>query len=558
MAFAIVAECPLGIYRGRVGEGQLDLFPSTARLHAALLAAAGSGPRAVATQGGVLGPCEADRAALVWLERNPPDGIALPRLAPDKRADARSYRDLGLLDPKRAGIRRVAKDDAAAVALDGRIMWVWEQPPPEAELNALEDLCPDVAYIGQSDTPVRVWTQLSDQIAVTHHRNRNAGIAPGRGSDLDIAAPRAGRTEALTEAFVHRWAGKPPSLARDRVTSNESEAPPPVVTTGLGSDRYVLDSIPAKVPWPYCWIVPFTLRDELRDEPGAVISQQDKVAWSVAMHRALVATFDGDAPNLLTGAYDKPIDASASRVVRPANRLALQIVDDSPLLEVTAQFGPSVNDLSGVIARQAFVIAVPDGTDQYDLEAITRAVNAVTRVWLNQPNANRRTIDIVRPPDGRPARFIDASAFWKPPTDGLTRVWSVSPAAVETRRQGARWSLADAVTLSIGLVWRDELTDPQWWGLSGEERYRYLVKRVLDRGVEIVQARPLNQTHADRYVHKVPKDLMPLPYTGLVALGDLEPELTAFVALGQSRHLGGGLLVPCDVPSSVIDSWRLQ
>jgi len=49
---------------------------------------------------------------------------------------------------------------------------------------------------------------------------------------------------------------------------------------------------------------------------------------------------------------------------------------------------------------------------------------------------------------------------------------------------------------------------------------------------------------------------MPLPYTATVTLGSLEPAGTAFVAIGQSRHLGGGLLVPCDVTPDVLESWR--
>jgi len=37
------------------------------------------------------------------------------------------------------------------------------------------------------------------------------------------------------------------------------------------------------------------------------------------------------------------------------------------------------------------------------------------------------------------------------------------------------------------------------------------------------------------------------PYRAEVMLGDLAGDRT-MVAVGQSRHLGGGLLVPCDLP----------
>ena len=46
---------------------------------------------------------------------------------------------------------------------------------------------------------------------------------------------------------------------------------------------------------------------------------------------------------------------------------------------------------------------------------------------------------------------------------------------------------------------------------------------------------------------------MPQCWTGLVDLGTLAPP-TAVVAVGQSRHLGGGLLEPVDVPDALYDT----
>ncbi|MDR1768295.1 MAG: hypothetical protein LBR32_07705, partial [Propionibacteriaceae bacterium] len=64
MSFAIVAEFPLGLYRGRVGEGQLDHVPSLSRLHSALTSAAGGGLRAEEDSNGLLQPRGIDGAAL--------------------------------------------------------------------------------------------------------------------------------------------------------------------------------------------------------------------------------------------------------------------------------------------------------------------------------------------------------------------------------------------------------------------------------------------------------------------------------------------------------------
>ena len=49
------------------------------------------------------------------------------------------------------------------------------------------------------------------------------------------------------------------------------------------------------------------------------------------------------------------------------------------------------------------------------------------------------------------------------------------------------------------------------------------------------------------YAHKMPKGVTAQPYTALVSVGDLLGD-TGLAAVGQSRHLGGGLLVPADLP----------
>ena len=80
MPFAIVADLPLGTYHGAGQDGQPEPVPSVARLHAALLCAAGFGPRAVSTGPDSLDVREEDQAALRWLEENPPDSVAIPAL----------------------------------------------------------------------------------------------------------------------------------------------------------------------------------------------------------------------------------------------------------------------------------------------------------------------------------------------------------------------------------------------------------------------------------------------------------------------------------------------
>lgn len=520
MSFAIVAEFPQGLYYGHIGEGQIDLLPSIDRVHSALLAAAGQGLRAVEGADGTLGPNPDDLAALEWLEENPPDGLALPSRSTN-RSNARAYRDLGLLKPKLAGTRKVPKRDHRSVALAGSLVWVWESDPPPRVRDALDELCPDVAYLGQSDSPVRLRTESASAREVTHRRDPNGRISTSRPTDIDVLAPRPGRARALVDAHLRRLGAIAPTPTADRVKSDESDLRDAVITAATGRERYVPElAVRPTIPWDRCWIIPFD---------GELARSDERVPFSVAMHRTLVAKHGVDAPPLLTGSY-------LPGVRKPANRLAIQVVDNHPAMA------------HGFGTGQAFVVAVPTGADPGDVRAIADAL-ASARYVRALGRELRLRIDAID-------EYWDAGSFWRPPGEGLARVWQVLPAAVETRSQGLAWSLSDAATLSVALVWRDELLAPEDIAMRGDARYRILVERARRRGVEVLSARPVSRSTVDRYVHRLPDGLMPLPYQAQVLLGDLEPIGASFVAIGQSRHLGGGALVPIDVSPELVEAWR--
>src|SRR5258707_14355209 len=96
MPFAIVADLPLGTYHGAGRDGQPEPVPSVARLHAALLCAAGVGPRAVSTGPDSLDVREGDQAALRWLGDNPPGSVALPAVQINSAAPV-AYRRSGTI-----------------------------------------------------------------------------------------------------------------------------------------------------------------------------------------------------------------------------------------------------------------------------------------------------------------------------------------------------------------------------------------------------------------------------------------------------------------------------
>ncbi len=86
---------------------------------------------------------------------------------------------------------------------------------------------------------------------------------------------------------------------------------------------------------------------------------------------------------------------------------------------------------------------------------------------------------------------------------------------------------------------------PHLPAVAGRDRHRRLVDGVNAAGAAVVQIRPLRVTDTDRYVHRTNESTVVRPYTALLSLGDLGGD-RSLQAIGQSRHLGGGLLTPQD------------
>ena len=148
----------------------------------------------------------------------------------------------------------------------------------------------------------------------------------------------------------------------------------------------------------------------------------------------------------------------------------------------------------------------------------------------------------LRPPD----EVFDARMFWRPPAPGTKRLWSPTPVAVpEVTRQRGEWSFEDAILLSLGFVWREALQPAP----RGTQGYRLLVAHARDYGAGVMWHHRVAKNPGS-YVHKMPESVVAQPYTALMDTGGLMTD-TEVVAVGQSRHLGGGLLVPADIPSEL-------
>ncbi len=500
MSFAIVAELPLGVYYGGVGDGEVDALPSPARLHAALLCAAAQGPRAL-PDGELLAPCEEDTEALRWLEQHPPDGVRLPTHTVNT-SPAVAYRRLGLLEKSR---ERIIGKSSVSVAVDGPYAWTWGSEPECAVRTALSKLCADVSHLGQAQTPVRLTV---GDVEPSHRLDPDADLYSGAGVDVDVSV--AGRTDALVGEYVQANATVP-RVSADGVRSKEDEQRRPVVRTALAPARYVAP-IPAPTADPWARVLLLPLHS---GKPRGW--ERQRVRWAVALHRALISLIGDGAPAVLTGAY-------ATGVPRPANRVAIQPIDSSlPIAEWTARAG--------------FAILLPRDADAAELRALASAVQGLRLV--RGPRGDTIATD------HRHSTVRSTADFWQPPAAGYRRHWETTPAAVpETRAlRSGPWSLADAVRLSVGLVWRDELAGRG----RGDAWYRQVAEAAAGRGVRVDTARRVTDTDLGRFVHKVASGSVVQPYQAKLTLGDLAGDRT-LIAVGQSRHLGGGLLVPCDQP----------
>ena len=501
-AFAVIADLPLGAYRARTPGGQLDPMPSPTRLHAALLCAAATGPRA-RLDGTALHANEADLRALSWLEQHPPDGVALPRRC-ELRTSSYGYRREGTLvkeGPSRGGPKDkvVRRSMIGLVAVDGPFAWTWQEPPPPEVRASFDALCRDVAHLGNAETPVRMRVGEAEP---THRRAPGADLF-GTAEGLDVDVPVHGRTDALISA--HTVARKPATAAADRYSTSEAPRSADFVESAREVARYVPVNPLAEPegPWSTVLLAAFGApHDTLRDE--------DHVGWATAVHRGLIALVGNDAPAVLTGTYLR-----GTR--QPANRVAVQL------------FAADAAQAAG-LQHDGTVLGVllPTGAPGADQATVTQAFARLRRVTWGKA---------VRSLTPLPAR--SARTFWP---SGQSGVFEVRPAAVaDTRPIGRDWRIADAVALSLGFVLRDR-AELRGTG-HGDARHRDTARLVTEAGLVVHAVERVMDGDLSRYVHRIHESRVVQPYRARLSLGGLLDDRT-LVCLGQSRHLGGGLLVP--------------
>lgn len=505
----IVAHLPLGVYHGHAASGGADPFPSPLRLFSALVNAAFQGASADAADG-----CSASALeALAWLEENPPDGLMLPSTEPvGVTSGGRvAYRAVGTLEKMKAKVASKPVSDGIAVA--GPIGWSWDDMPNEVK-EALASLCEDVPCLGEMDSPA-----VLEVTGVEANWRLDPSATAFTGGGLRVPVPQPGRLALLRELYDASYPEKRPRERDDRFGAGSDAVrtfPTSSAASVTASYFAVTDREDALAATPWRDVLVMHV-----DEPLEVVVPEQRLGWCVAFHRALVARIGDGAPMVVTGRY--PAGSSV-----PANRLSIQYVPRSVLALSEA------GDTGG--ASGAFLLMLPRGIGAQDTTTIMTALAGMTRLRSRWGEMRLRVHDEV----------LSAHRFWRVPEADVVRTWVPTPAAVpEVTRQRGSWTFQDAILLSLGFVWRDSV-GPVPKGSAG---YRMLVDWARSKGAHVLTYRRLTR-NASAYAHRLPGGMVAQPYNAQLALGGLlgEQEL---VSIGQSRHLGGGLLVPLDVPSDL-------
>ncbi|MDO5065998.1 MAG: type I-U CRISPR-associated protein Csb2 [Propionibacteriaceae bacterium] len=501
----ILARFPLGVFRGHNPDGSIAPFPDTARLFSALLNAAGQGDSAVPS-GTDTTPSSEALTALRWLENNPPDALHLPPLRrPDR--DTEAYRDEGTLNQQ----GKVAKTlrHVSGTALGGPVAWLWADGIPDEIASTLDLLAADVSCLGEADSPVVLEVGEAEP---THHLDQKA--TPFSRGGTRVRSVTTGRLDALETAYRESRRMPRSESVKEK---GEKSALHPIPNDGVTTLLY---RVPAPetgldefAPWPQVAILPV--------RHGTPVTERTAVKWCVTLRSALLSHLGDEAPPVITGRY--PDD-----VAKPANRVALQYL-------------PAGHASHHGIEEPAFLVMLPRGIDPVDEEAL-----------LNRLKGIRSLRNDLGTQSLGPYTLVPGATFWPRNPNPTPTLWKpLTPLIPEVRAGDRRcglspWSPYDTLNLSLGLLMRDLLGEHIPRDPTAEDpkaTWRHLADTVQGLDFTVQDLYQLKDSKASDFVHKAPAGMVIQPYRALLELApSLSP--TAIMAVGQSRHLGGGLLVP--------------
>ena len=557
MAFAISAYFPLGFYQGSDSGGRPESYPSPNRLYSALVSTAylTFGFEKNEVDCGLTDAQIHD--ALAWFEGNPPQKILFPRCI-KAESKAIAYRNKGNVQNEKKPKDKVSPSAAyIATAYEQHpesgvlLTWIWHENPASAVSKTLDLLCAEVPYLGEACSAVRlethenydlpngvekqVWTLSSDSPLVAIRKG-------GR----NISYPKERRLDDLKQAFA---AANPQPKGKKKLSVKGKEEEQnflneykPLQTEGKA--RYLSSAVQdtgknaLKAPWTTAFYLEI-------DQVGNGRAGNDKVewkpeefefvGWAVALHRFLVKQWGADPSLALVGRY-------ASGMRRPANNVSIQIFDsgfkgtyDWQLRKEIAEKGPG------------FLILLPYDMAKADIQKLHDVcVYAKGKTLYYSPN--KPTLRLGN------TTVIDAEHLWKPVAEGACRYWTIRPMAIaETRpipdaKQHRKWGVYEALCLALGHVWRSQY--PQSSEGNREERYWNIVDKVKAKTshFRIYSSHAVHRVNMTDYAHHADASNVLHGMNALIAISDAADSLDcAAMAIGQSRHLGGGFLVPVDL-----------
>ncbi len=571
MAFAISAYFLLGFYQGSDSGGRPEKYPSPSRLYSALVSTAyvSFGFEKPDVDYGLTD--EQIHAALNWLEGNPPQDILFPH-AIKANSNAIAYRNKGNVQNRKKP--KDKKSPAAAyiaTAYEQRpesgmvLTWVWHESPSSEIVHTLSLLCNEVPYLGEACSIVELHVHedyvfpadSQDHVRALSTYSALTSISK-RGWAFPF--PKKGRLEDLKQAFaaanpVPKGKKKVPAVSDKEAEQNFLNEYLPLQTEGQA--RYLSPSAQKENALKAPWTMAFYLEiDEVINKGSANQASNDKiewkpeesefVGWAVALHRFLVKQWGVDPSLALVGKY-------APGMNRPANNVSIQIFDS----EFKKAYG---QQLRKEIAEKGpgFLILLPCDMAKTDIQKLhdvcTRVKGKTLYYSLDKPTLRFGDTTV-----------IDAEHLWKPVAEGMCRYWTVRPMAIaETRpipdpKGKRKWGVYEALCLALGHVWRDNYVPKTGSGqqpkMSREERYWNLVDAVRAKtsNFRIFSSRAVHRVNMTDYAHHADSSNVLHGMQALVAISDGADSLDcAAMAIGQSRHLGGGFLVPVDLCLSAL------
>ncbi len=534
MSLKISAEFLFGYYQGHDRAHHSEKYPSIARLQSAFISAAYS----VATydkntegsltkDGDVRELPEYLKAAVEWFESNPPDAISFPNGIANETGEVIAFRNkekykvskgdsFFITEPQ--GERAVSR-----TALDGPVIWWWQNSPDHNTFVLLKKLSTEIAYLGEVSSPVKISVTEISKIpadAYQHLEGHNLNYA----NDIKCPVPICGRADFLQREYLQNNSKIPKKEGSH--LDKSGEFPLPVSYKGVVTEFY-------RSPQPVFQNVPWqtgTLLQVEKDNGDPWIPlEKDYLRWAVVLHRALVKICGDNLPIFLGG---KRLKRFNPQLKQPANGLSIQIL--SPDMPLSFEFANK---------GSAFLLMFPNDAQNEDIALI----KSITRRGLKLYGKGLGRIHVKTAQEN-----IDLTSLWKNPDAGNQRWWRPYPLYVSDSRPpskyGQKWTIADAMRVSIGYVFRDK------FHVSGnsDQRQLLLSKLVTESEIEIIGEHSLHPENPNNYIHHMNKGSFFLAGTALINFGELLGKCqTAALAIGQTRHLSGGFLVPIDIP--VID-----